>query len=330
MSTVTTGGTGKRETVLLSHAFGDETRQRLEELFPEVRFVLLPASGEVPRDAEGARVLLRKSMPHDALHTAMDGAPHLAWIHTASAGFNWVLTPRVAATDIVLTRTADVLNKPIAEFVVALYLALLKGLPAFLRQQRERDWRRPPSLGSPSGGTAVVLGAGAIGRETAVRLGALGMRVLGVKRDPAPVPGFDEMTAPSGLRDLLPRADLLVIACPLTPETHHLVGAEEFALMKRGSYLVNIARGPVVVEGAMIAALQDGTLAGAGLDVFDTEPLPADNPLWALPNVIVTPHVSYLADQNEEGMIEEFGDNLRRFLDGRPLLNALKSRELGY
>lgn len=316
--------------VLLSNAFGVETLLLLASRFPRVRFELLPESGEVPEHAADATVLLRKSMPHAALHTALDGAPAIAWIHTASAGFNWVLTPRVAASDIVLTRTANVLNTPIAEFVVALALALFKGLPLFLNQQRERQWRRPATLTTMTGATAGIIGAGAIGRESAVRLKALGMRVIGMKRTPEPLPEFDEMLGPDGLSALLTEADLLVLACPLTPETHHLIGRKQFAMMKSSAVVVNIARGAVMVEEDLVEALKSGVIAGAGLDVFDTEPLPADSPLWEQPNVIVTPHVSYLADENEPAMLDEFGENLRRFLAGEPLLNALRSRELGY
>lgn len=316
--------------VLLSSAFGAETVALLANRFPQARFQLLPPSGEVPEHAVDARALLRKSMPHAALHIALDGAPGIEWIHTASAGFNWVLTPRVAASDIVLTRTANVLNKPIAEFVVALALALFKGLPTFLSQQRERRWRRPESLATMAGATAVIIGAGAIGREAASRLRAMGMRVLGMKRTPEPLPEFDEVVGSDGLEALLRQADLLVLACPLTPETHHLIGREQFAVMKSSAVIVNIARGAVMVEADLIEALATGAIAGAGLDVFDAEPLPEDSPLWTLPNVIVTPHVSYLADENEPAMLEEFGENLQRFLEGQPLLNALKSRELGY
>lgn len=316
--------------VLLSHAFDQPTLRWLADEFPGLRFVLLPADGTVPEHARDASVLLRKSMPHDALHTALDGAPALAWIHTASAGFNWVLTPRVAATAIQLTRTAKVLDKPIAEFVVALALALHKQLPAFLAQQQARRWARPASLGTLSGGTAVILGAGAIGRETAKRLGALGMRVLGLKRSPEPLPEFEEVHGSDRLAELLQQADLLVIACPLTPETHHLIGAQELASMKPTAVLVNIARGAIVVEEELADALRRGLIAGAGLDVFSTEPLPETSPLWDLPNAILTPHVSYLSAENEAAMLEEFGENLRRFMGGRPLLNTLKSRELGY
>jgi phosphoglycerate dehydrogenase-like enzyme len=316
--------------ILLSSAFGVETLLLLAKRFPQVRFELLPESGTVPEHAADATVLLRKAMPHDVLHTALDGAPGIDWIHTASAGFNWVLTPRVAATDIVLTRTANVLNVPIAEFVVALALALFKRLPTFLDQQSDRAWRRPESLTTMTGATASIIGAGAIGRATASRLQALGMRVLGMKRTPEPLPGFDEVLGPDGLDTLLEQADLLVLACPLTPETEHMIGREQFARMKSSAVIVNIARGAVMVEEDLIDALTTGVIAGAGLDVFATEPLPSDNRLWSLPNVIVTPHVSYLAGENEAAMLDEFGENLRLYLEGEPLLNALKSRELGY
>lgn len=316
--------------ILLSNSFGVETLLLLAKRFPHVRFELLPDSGVVPEHAGDATVLLRKAMPHDVLHTTLDGAPGIDWIHTASAGFNWVLTPRVAATDIVLTRTANVLNTPIAEFVVALTLALFKRVPTFLDQQRERVWRRPETLTTMTGATASIIGAGAIGRATAARLQAFGMRVLGMKRTPEPLPGFDAVLGPDGLDTLLEQADLLVLACPLTPETVHLIGREQFARMKSTAVIVNVARGAVMVEEDLVDALRTGVIAGAGLDVFTTEPLPPDSRLWSLPNVIITPHVSYLAGENEAAILDEFCENLRLYLAGEPLLNTLKSHELGY
>lgn len=327
--TSTTTGNGPTH-VLLSNAFGVEALLVLAKRFPHVRFDLLPESGEVPEQAADATVLLRKAMPHDVLHTTLDGAPRINWIHTASAGFNWVLTPRVAATDIVLTRTANVLNTPIAEFVVALTLALFKRLPTFLDQQREHVWHRPETLTTMTGATASIIGAGAIGRATATRLQAFGMRVLGMKRAPEPLPGFDAVLGLDGLDTLLEQADLLVLACPLTPETEHLIGREQFARMKSSAVIVNIARGAVMVEEDLVDALRTGVIAGAGLDVFTTEPLPPDSRLWSLPNVIITPHVSYLAGENETAILNEFGENLRLYLAGEPLLNALRSHELGY
>src|SRR5690606_16794402 len=139
---------------------------------------------------------------------------------------------------------------------------------------------RPATLTTMAGSTAAIIGAGAIGRETASRLKALGMRVIGMKRAPEPVPGFDDVRGPDGLDALLEEADLLVLACPLTPETHHLIGREQFQLMKSTAVIVNVARGAVMVEDDLVEALRTGVIAGAGLDVFDAEPLPKDNPLW--------------------------------------------------
>lgn len=316
--------------ILLSSAFGEATQRELAGMFPEATFALLAEDGTVPAGAGHARALFRKSLSHEALHTALDGAPGLEWIHTASAGFNWVLTPRVAASGIQLTRSTQAHYAPIAEFAVALALALKKRLPAFFASQQAREWKRPPTLGTLAGGTASILGAGAIGREAARLFRLHGMRTLGSKRTPEPLPEFDEILSPDDLPRLLAEADVLVIACPLTPETQHLIGREQLALMRSSAVLVNIARGPIVVEADLVDALERGVIAGAGLDVFDTEPLLPENPLWGTPNTIVTPHVSYLADEDESVLLQEFAGNLRRFLAGEPLLNTIRSRELGY
>lgn len=318
------------DCVLLAPALSTQVRDTLSAEFPRLRFVHLEPDGSVPGEARGAQVLLRKGMSHDALHLTLDGAPALRWIHTASAGFDWVLTPRVIASGVVLSRTANVIDKPIAEFVVALALALYKQVPAFLASQRAHRWERPRTLRTLVGGTVGIVGAGAIGREAAKRFRALGAQVLGIKRNPEELPEFDRVLGPEGLPILLEQADLLVLACPHTPETHHLLGRREFASMKPSAMLVNIARGAIVVEDELIEALRDGVIAGAALDVFTTEPLPADSPLWDLPNVILTPHAAPLSDHNEEGIIAEFAANLHRYLAGEPLTNTLKSPELGY
>ena len=268
-------------------------------------------------------------MPHEALRRTLAQAPELQWIHTASAGFNWVLIPEVEASPIVLTRTAHVLNQPIAEYVVAVTLALVKGVPQLLDGQRRRAWARP-QVGTLKGRTLVVIGAGAIGSEVAHRFRAFGMRTLGVKRRPEPMPEFDDVVGPSELGALLPQADVLVVACPLTPETRHLLGRAEFARMNSEAILVNVARGEILVEEHLIEALEGRLIAGAALDVFTVEPLPEASPLWALPNVIISPHASYLSPHNERGLLEEFAENLRRFLSGEPLMNQITSRELGY
>jgi phosphoglycerate dehydrogenase-like enzyme len=317
-------------SVVLSHRLGAELGTELARRLPDISVVTLPEDGSVPERGRDASVLYRAGMSQDALRTALAMLPELRWIHTASAGFNWLLIPEVVARPITLTRTATVLNTPIAEYAVGVSLALLKRLPAFLRAQAERRWERGLDLRGLDGTTLGVLGAGAIGRAAARRFRAFGMRTLGIKREPDPLPEFDEVRAPSDVDRLVREADVLLIACPLTPETRHMIGARQFQVMRPTAIVVNVARGEVVVEEDLVTALQEGRIAGAALDVFANEPLPEESPIWNLPNVIVTPHVSYLDPSNLRAGMEEFLDNLRRFRAGEPLLHQIKSRELGY
>jgi len=316
--------------LLLSSRLADDTYHTLSGRFPSLRIVVLPEDGTVPPEARDATVLYRAGMSGDALRTALSQLPDLTWIHTASAGFNWVLIPEVIERPIRLTRTANVLDVPIAEYVVGVTLALLKRLPWFLAAQRERRWERSLDARGLQGATVGIIGAGAIGSATAQRFRPFGAHVLGIKRDPAPVDGFDEILRPSELDRVLDVADVLVVACPLTPETRHLLGQRQFERMRSEAILVNVARGEVLVEHELVAALRDSIIAAAALDVFTEEPLSSDSPLWDLDNVILTPHVSYVDPANLSRGVDEFAENLERFMAGKPLQHELKSHELGY
>lgn len=317
-------------TVLFSHRLEGPILERIAGDFPGVRFAVTADDGTVPEDARTAHVLFRAGMSHEALRVVLDQAPSLQWIHTASAGFNWVLIPEVVASDVRLTRTAGALDVPIAEFVLATTLALVKRLPGFLTVQRKSTWLRDLGVERLAGKTVGIIGAGAIGSATARRFRSFDTHVLGLKRTPVQLPDFDEVLGPDGLDRLIHDSDVLVLACPLTPETEHMLNARTFERMKPTSLLINVSRGAVVVEEDLIEALSKGEIAAAALDVFDTEPLPQSSPLWGMENVIVTPHASYLGPGSEEATAEEFAENLRRFLAGEPLCNEIKSRALGY
>jgi phosphoglycerate dehydrogenase-like enzyme len=316
--------------LLLSSRLADDTYHTLTGRFPSLRIVVLPEEGTVPEDVRDATVLYRAGMSADALRTALSQLPDLAWIHTASAGFNWVLIPEVIQRPIRLTRTANVLDVPIAEYVLGTTLALLKRLPQFLASQRQRRWERALDARGLQGATVGIIGAGAIGRATAQRFQPFGSRVLGLKRDPAPVDGFDEILPPTELDRMLDLADVVVVACPLTPETRHMLGRPQFERMRAEAILVNVARGEVLVEHELVEALRDSVIAAAALDVFTEEPLPSESTLWDLDNVILTPHVSYVDPENLTRGVAEFAENLERYLAGEPLRHQLKSHDLGY
>ncbi len=321
--------TPPQATVLLSPKVPVAHRERLTDRFRQVRFGVLGEGGTLPAGFTDADAVLRVALTKPEMSAVLQAAPSVRWVHTSTAGFDWALVPEIPERGIVLTRSAASYSIPIGEFTLALIATLLKRLPLLARQQRDRTWQvtTPPELADSTVG---VIGTGGIGREVAWRCRALGMRVIGTKRSPAPQEHFDEVLPPDRLHDLLARADVVVVACPLTPETRGLIDADAFAAMKDSAYLVNVARGPIVVEDALLDALRQGAIAGAAMDAFDEEPLPSDHPLWDAPSFLVTPHTSFLSPRNLDRILDEFEANLTRFLAGDGLANALREPELGY
>jgi phosphoglycerate dehydrogenase-like enzyme len=257
-------------------------------------------------------------------------APRLEWVHARDAGAGEQLGAalRLSAEDagrVTVTTSSGVHAGPLAEFALFGILAFAKELPQLLRDQRERHWPADQyPVGELRDRTLLLLGLGAIGTETARLASAFGMHVLAVKRSlDGAAPHVDELHPVSDLRALVARADAIVITLPATDETRGLLDADTLAAVKPGAVLVNVGRGAVVDEAALAERLQDGTLAGAALDVFTEEPLPPDSPLWGLDNVILSPHNVALVEREEERIVELFIDNLRRRLDGEPLRNAL-------
>lgn len=252
---------------------------------------------------------------------ALGAAPRLRWLHTFSAGVDHPWFQALRARGVRLTTSSGAHAVPIAQTVLLYLLALSRGLPAWLDAQRRRTWERH-EITDLQDLVLGVVGLGPIGLEVA-RLGiACGMHTLAVRRTPRgdepcetwPLARLDELCA---------RADAIVLALPLTGDTRHLFDAARLARMKRGAWLVNVGRGALVDEPALVAALQEGRLGGAGLDVFETEPLPPGSPLWSLPNVIVTPHASGDTPGNRVRASEIFLDNLGRFTRGEPLRNEV-------
>lgn len=250
---------------------------------------------------------------------ALRDAPRLRWLHTFSAGVDHPWFQALRARGVRLTTSSGAHAVPIAHTVLLYLLALARGLPAWLDAQRRRAWE-PHSFTDLQGLVLGVVGMGPIGTEVA-RLGAAcGMRVIAVRRTPR---GDEpcETWSLARLDELLARADALVLALPLTDDTRHLLGASRIARMKPGSWLVNVGRGALVEEAALVEALREGRLGGAGLDVFEIEPLPPESPLWSLPNVLVTPHSSGDTPGNLARATVIFVDNLGRFARGETLRN---------
>lgn len=257
----------------------------------------------------------------------------LRWYQQYGAGADWLADhPEVAESGIVLTNASGVHAIPITEHIMTFLLCFSRGFKAPILGQAARVWdenRRQP-LFELDGKRVVLIGVGAIGSRFAHVASAFGMEVVGVRRTAGKaVPGTIRTVTHEALDRELPEADFLVLTQPLTPETRHMIDARRIALMKRSAYLVNIGRGATVDETALVEALSAKRIAGAGLDVFETEPLPEASPLWDLENVILTPHYSGLTPRYVERLMEIFVDNLERYLGGKPLRNVV-DLERGY
>ncbi len=272
----------------------------------------------------GTEVLLVWDFLSDAVEAAWPAADGgLRWVHTASAGVDRLTFPALLAADTVITNSRGVFDTPIAEYVLGLVLAMAKDLPTTLAFQREGTWRHRETQ-RVAGTRAVVVGGGPIGRSTAALLAAVGIdAVLVGRRAGAGMRAFDELDG------LLPGADWLVLAAPLTPATRGLLGAARIAALPRRARVVNVGRGALVDEDALAAALAAGRLAGAALDVFAAEPLPADSPLWRLPGVVVSPHMSADTHGWRDELLTVFLANLERYRRGAPLRNVV-DKTLGY
>jgi phosphoglycerate dehydrogenase-like enzyme len=258
-------------------------------------------------------------------------APRLRWLHTPATGIDHLRGTGVLDSDIVVTTVGGLFAPVIAEHVLALMLHFAKHLDLFERQRRERVWQmtRVQSLGNRTVG---LVGVGHIGAQVARLAHAFDMHVIGVGRSGSRdrvIPGVDELLARAELPTLLRRSDYVVVAVADTPETRHMIGAPELAAMKPEAVLVNVARGTVIDESALISALQAKRIAGAALDVFAREPLPTDSPLWELPTALLTPHVAANVEGYLPRAISQFADNLRRFVRGVPLQNQF-DRARGY
>jgi phosphoglycerate dehydrogenase-like enzyme len=257
--------------------------------------------------------------------------PRLVWVQATSAGIGGFLERTgLADTDLVFTTAAGVHATPLAEFVLYGLLHFVKEMPVLARWQREQHWERHTS-GVLAGSTAVVVGLGNIGREVCRLLSAVGVTVYGCGRPGRTyqVPGVARYTDTDRLREVLPKANALILTCPLTAATAGLIGPAELAALPRRAVVVNVGRGALIDEPALVSALAAGRLAGACLDVFATEPLPLSSPLWAMDNVIVSPHSAATAAAENSLLTDLFIDNLRRWLAGEPLRNVY-DREAGY
>jgi glyoxylate/hydroxypyruvate reductase A len=263
--------------------------------------------------------------PGDLLSTA----PRLGWVQATSAGIGgFVQRYGLDAGEMIFTTAAGTHAAPLAEFAVAGVMHFVKDVPGLQTAQRAHHWQRHVS-GQLAGRRATIVGLGSIGRRVAELYSMLGVVVTGVGRPGGSYDIAGRAVSTDELDAILPDTEILVLACPLTPETNNLINADRVGLLPAGAIVVNIARGQVIDEPALTAALVSGHLAGAALDVFMVEPLPGDSPLWDLPNVLISPHSASTAANENAVLIDLFIDNLHRYLSGRPLRN-LYVGERGY
>jgi phosphoglycerate dehydrogenase-like enzyme len=290
------------------------------------RVELLDASTPLA-DAEVALVGTPPRKLPEALREAVRSeGSRLRWVQSTWAGAGEQYAAAELTPDelerVTLTTSAGVFAIPLAEFALLGLLAFAKDLPRLLRSQAERRWDRFV-MAELRDWTVLVLGVGGIGQEVARLASAFGAHTIGVKRTPGKVPHVDEVHSTDRLRELLPRADGLVVTLPLTAATRGLLDGEALSLLPSHAVLVNVGRGAVVDEEALVEALRAGRLAGAALDVFAVEPLPAESSLWELPNVLIAPHAAGQSVHDDERLVELFCDNLRRYLRGEPLRNRV-------
>ena len=325
-------------TVLATPIFGAPLTPRMIEQIQStgaVRVVPISTDGLVHGEGEAAlaaaEVLLRGGIPASVLDHLVTRAPQLRWIHSASAGVERVATPAVRARGITVTNARGVFSRPIAEYVAMMVLVIARKLPQLLELQRERTWQ--PLRGRELAELTVgIIGYGSIGAELAHLLAPFETRILATRRRPERGSGDApnvELFGSDSLEHVLAESDVVVLTAPLTDETTGLIGAPQLQAMRETAWLINIARGRLIDELALRRALESGAIGGAVLDVFNEEPLPPDSPLYATPNLVVTPHTSWSSDRVGERGLALFLENLRRYLAGEPLENVV-DLEAGY
>lgn len=277
----------------------------------------------------GARALLLWDFFSTAVRDAWSEARELEWIHVTAAGVDTLLFDELRDSDVVVTNARGVFDRPIAEYVLGAVLAHAKDSRTSFALQREHRWQHRETR-NIADARALVVGTGSIGREIARLLRSAGMQVRGAGRVArADDPDFGDVVASADLADEVGWCDHLVLAAPLTSATRGMVDASVLSAMKPDAHLVNIGRGPLVEESALVSALRDNRTGGATLDVFDTEPLPSDHPLWDAPNVTITAHMAGDVVGWRETLADQFADNARRWLAGEPLVNVV-DKKLGY
>ncbi|MFC4600012.1 D-2-hydroxyacid dehydrogenase [Cohnella hongkongensis] len=308
-------------TLLLLFPLKPEQIEQIRRIIPDWTLVSEQSSPITDEQYRSAEVVLGWNA---AMEEAVASANRLKWVQTSSAGVDKLPLDALRERGVALTSASGIHPVSMAETLFAMLLAFSRNLHHAIRQQSRKEWRVSDRYYQLSGRTIGIIGVGAIGTEMARLARAFGMKTLGVRKSARPVPEIDEMFGMDRLSDVLSRSDMVVNVLPYTDETHHLFNAKTLAAMKPKALFFNFGRGASVDTPALVSALESGAIGGAGLDVFETEPLPEDHPLWTMDNVILTPHIGGWTDQYKARVTEIFLDNLTSYLrSGKPERNVV-------
>jgi phosphoglycerate dehydrogenase-like enzyme len=307
-------------------------RERLQQQFPDHQFLQFPSYDNVPDEIEDTDVFIGWSLRPQQFVVAKK----LRWIHSPAAAIHQLMYPELIASNVILTNSSDIHGAVVAEHAIAVLLALAKRLPQAMQYQRKREWaqtqlwREQHKPREVADATVVVVGMGGIGREFIKRAKALGMKILGVRENPAKgLDGADAVYSSAQIDEIIPQADYVLLCTPVTPATTSIMNAARLSKMKPDAYLINVARGPLIDEAALLDTLKNHCIAGAALDVFTEEPLPPDSPFWSLDNLLITPHTAAVTEKLWERHYKNIVENMHRFIAGQPLLNEVDKRR-GY
>ncbi|HTQ59313.1 MAG TPA: D-2-hydroxyacid dehydrogenase [Candidatus Solibacter sp.] len=322
----------RNDTILVLAKPGEPQLALLRQQLSEVNVVVGNSPEEFAKDAASASVLFNWSGSLALFKQVFEMCPNLLWVHSRSVGLERTLFPELVESAVPLTNGVGVFSASLGEFALGAILYFAKDFRRMIRNQMRGAWESFDVF-PVAGQTVGIIGYGDIGRAIATRVHAMGMTVLAVKRHASTLDGKDPLVegiyTPENRLEMLPRCDYVVVAAPLTSETRGMIGASEFAAMKRTAVVINVGRGPVIDETAMVNALSSGQIKGAGLDVFDHEPLPAGHPFYKVENVLLSPHCAdHTPDWLDNAMLF-FIEQYERFRKGEPLRNMV-DKKLGY
>jgi phosphoglycerate dehydrogenase-like enzyme len=313
--------------------FEERNHWQFAQRFPGIQLVHCATVEEYIEKASDAEVLwtLGGGYYRYDLDTVCDNSTALQWVCAIMAGTEAFFETKVKDLDVLMSNTRGIHKKPMSDHALAFIFAWLRNFPVVMKNQTDARWKQPPvmTLQESEDKTIGIIGLGSIGTEIAAKCKALGFRVVAYKRTPSECPHIDALYLEGQLDKLLEESDFVITVAPLTPQTTGMLGKARFEKMKSTAVLINLGRGPLVNTEDLVEALTTGKIGGACLDVTDPEPLPAEHPLWRLPNVIITPHCAANSPKYFDRATEVFCDELDRFLMGKPLMN-LVPRDRGY